>query len=103
VSLRGIFTPCSSTTTKLEAGVTCKSEAVFQEKIGNTVGRVDVPTEVDTIAQYSAAMVADAPHPEAARAWLQFIGSEGAFAAFAPYGFQTLRREGGVATAFSTR
>jgi len=33
-------------------------------------------------------MVADAPHPEAARAWLQFIGSETAFAAFAPYGFK---------------
>jgi ABC-type Fe3+ transport system substrate-binding protein len=33
-------------------------------------------------------MVADAPHPEAAQAWLQFIGLEGAFAAFAPYSFE---------------
>jgi molybdate transport system substrate-binding protein len=72
----------------VEAGVTWKSEAIFQEKIGNPIGRVDIPTEVNTIAQYSAAMVADALHPEAARAWLQFIGLEGAFAAFAPYGFE---------------
>ena len=57
-------------------------------KIGNPIGRVGIPTKVNTIAQYSAALVADAPHPEAARAWLQFIGSEGAFAAFAPYGFK---------------
>ena len=72
----------------VEAGVTWKSEAIFQEKIGNPIGRIDIPADVNTIAQYSAAMVADAPHPEAARAWLQFIGSEVAFAAFAPYGFK---------------
>jgi molybdate transport system substrate-binding protein len=72
----------------VEAGVTWKSEAIFQEKIGNPIGRVDIPTDVNTIAQYSAAMVPDAPHPEAARAWLKFISSDAAFAAFAPYGFK---------------
>jgi molybdate transport system substrate-binding protein len=71
----------------VEAGVTWKSEAIFQEKIGNPIGRVDIPAEFNTIAQYSAAMVAGAPHPEAARAWLQFIRSDGAFAALQPYGF----------------
>jgi ABC-type molybdate transport system substrate-binding protein len=72
----------------VEAGVTWKSEAIFQEKIGNPIGRIDIPADVNTIAQYSAAMVADAPHPDAARAWLKFIGSENAFAAFEPYGFK---------------
>jgi molybdate transport system substrate-binding protein len=72
----------------VDAGVTWKSETIFQEKIGNPISRVDIPADVNTIAQYSAAMVADAPHPEAARAWLQFIGSEAAFSAFAPYGFK---------------
>jgi ABC-type molybdate transport system substrate-binding protein len=70
------------------AGVTWKSEAIFQEKIGNPIGHVDIPPELNTIADYSAAMVADAPHPQAARAWLDFISSDSAFRAFEPYGFR---------------
>jgi ABC-type molybdate transport system substrate-binding protein len=72
----------------VEAGVTWKSEAIFQEKIGNPIGHVDIPAEVNTVADYSAAMVADAPHPEAARAWLEFLRSNNAFKAFEPYGFR---------------
>jgi molybdate transport system substrate-binding protein len=56
-----------------EAGVTWRSEAIFQEEIGNPIGHVDIPTEVNTLANYSAAIVAGAPHPEAARAWLDFV------------------------------
>jgi hypothetical protein len=52
----------------VEAGVTWRSEAIFQEQIGNPIGHVDIPTAVNTLANYSAAMVAGAPHPEAARA-----------------------------------
>ena len=72
----------------VQAGVTWRSEAIFQEKVGNPISRIDIPAELNTIAQYSAAMVTDAPHPEAARAWLQFIGSDNAFAVFEPYGFK---------------
>jgi molybdate transport system substrate-binding protein len=72
----------------VQAGVTWRSEAIFQEKVGNPISRIDIPAELNTIAQYSAAMVANAPHPEAARAWLQFIRSDHAFAAFEPYGFK---------------
>jgi len=71
-----------------EAGVTWKSEAIFQEKIGNPIGHVDIPAQVNTIADYSAAMVAEAPHPEAARVWLEFLRSDTAFKAFEPYGFR---------------
>jgi ABC-type molybdate transport system substrate-binding protein len=70
------------------AGVTWKSEAIFQEKIGNPISHVDIPAEFNTIADYSAAMVADAPHPAAARAWLDFIRSDSAFTPFEPYGFK---------------
>jgi ABC-type molybdate transport system substrate-binding protein len=70
------------------AGVTWKSEAIFQEKAGNPIGHVDIPPALNTIADYSAAMVADAPHPQAARAWLDFIRSDRAFRAFEPYGFR---------------
>jgi molybdate transport system substrate-binding protein len=72
----------------VEAGVTWKSEAIFQEAIGNPIGHVDIPSELNTLANYSAAMVAAAPHPEAARAWLDFLRTETAFKAFEPYGFR---------------
>lgn len=71
-----------------DAGVTWKSEALFQEEIGNPIGHVDIPTEFNTLANYSAAMVTDAPHPDAARAWLEFIGSDAAFKIMERYGFK---------------
>jgi ABC-type Fe3+ transport system substrate-binding protein len=40
------------------------------------------------VANYSAAMVNGAPHPEAALAWLDFIRSDAAFKAFERYGFR---------------
>jgi ABC-type molybdate transport system substrate-binding protein len=71
----------------VQAGVTWKSEAMFQEKIGNPIGHVDIPAASNTRAEYSAAMVAGAPHPQAAQAWLEFMRSADAFKAFEPYGF----------------
>jgi ABC-type molybdate transport system substrate-binding protein len=71
-----------------ESGVTWRSEAIFQEKIGNPIGHVDIPAEQNTLAVYSAALVADAPHPEAARAWLEFIKSDAAFRVFEQFGFR---------------
>jgi molybdate transport system substrate-binding protein len=72
----------------VDAGVTWRSEALFQEEIGNPIGHVDIPVEHNTLANYSAAMVKDAPHPEAARAWLDFIRSDDAFKVFERYGFR---------------
>ncbi len=72
----------------VEAGVTWRSEAIFQEEIGNPIGHVDIPTAVNTLANYSAAMIAGAPHPEAARAWLDFVSSDGAFQILGRYGFK---------------
>src|SRR5215475_11597050 len=70
------------------AGVTWKSEAIFQEEIGNPIGHVDIPREKNVIANYSAAMVPDAPHPEAAQAWLAFVTSDEAFKILDHYGFK---------------
>jgi molybdate transport system substrate-binding protein len=72
----------------VDAGVTWRSEALFQEEIGNPIGHVDIPAEQNTTAYYSAATVKGAPHPEAARAWLEFLVSDAAFRAFEPYGFK---------------
>jgi ABC-type molybdate transport system substrate-binding protein len=71
-----------------EAGVTWSSEAIFQERQGHPIAHVAIPAEQNTRAIYSAAMVSDAPHADAARAWLEFIRSDAAFAALAPFGFQ---------------
>jgi ABC-type molybdate transport system substrate-binding protein len=60
----------------VDAGVTWKSEALFQEEIGNPISHVDIPEAQNTRAEYSATMVKDAPHPEAARAWLDFIAAK---------------------------
>jgi molybdate transport system substrate-binding protein len=72
----------------VEAGVTWRSEAIFQEQIGNPIGHVDIPTPIRTLANYSAAMVAGAPHADAARAWLDFVGSDSAFKILEHYGFR---------------
>jgi ABC-type molybdate transport system substrate-binding protein len=70
------------------AGVTWRSEAIFQERQGNPIAHVDIPAEQNTRAIYSGAMVPGAAHADAARVWLTFIRSDPAFAAMAPYGFQ---------------
>jgi ABC-type molybdate transport system substrate-binding protein len=72
----------------VEAGVTWKSEAIFQEEVGNPISHIDIPPEHNTVANYSAAMVPDVPHPEAARAWLAFITSDDAFKILDRYGFK---------------
>jgi ABC-type molybdate transport system substrate-binding protein len=72
----------------VEAGITWKSEAIFQEEIGNPIGHVDIPAAHNTLAVYSAATVPAAPHPEAARTWLDFIGSDAAFKVMARYEFK---------------
>ncbi|TCZ52765.1 substrate-binding domain-containing protein [Roseicella aquatilis] len=71
-----------------QAGVTWTSEALFQEQAGHPISHVAIPPEQNTRAVYSAAMVAGAPHPEAARAWLGFLRSEAALRIFERYGFR---------------
>lgn len=71
-----------------DAGVTWKSEAIFQEQAGHPIAHIDIPADQNTAAIYAGAAVHNAPHPEAAKAWLSFIQSDGAFAAFEKYGFK---------------
>ncbi len=75
-----------------QAGVTWRSEAIFQERQGNPIAHVDIPADQNTRAIYSAAPVSGAPHPDAAKAWLAFIQSDAAFAELAPFGFQRFAR-----------
>jgi molybdate transport system substrate-binding protein len=73
---------------RADAGVTWKSEAMFQEQAGNPIGHVDIPDEHNATAIYAGAVVKSAAHPQAAREWLEFIRSPGALAIFERYGFK---------------
>ena len=72
----------------VDAGVTWQSEAIFQEQTGNPISHVDIPDALNTTAIYAGAEVAGAPHPQASRAWLDFIRSPEALAIFERYGFR---------------
>jgi molybdate transport system substrate-binding protein len=71
-----------------EAGVTWQSEAVFQEQVGHPISHVDIPPNENAIAVYAGATVKGAAHPEAAKAWLEFIRSSEALQIFERYGFK---------------
>jgi ABC-type molybdate transport system substrate-binding protein len=73
-----------------QAGVTWRSEAIFQEGQGNAIGHVDIPAEHNTRAVYSAAIVSNATHVDAARLWLSFIRTDAAFNAMKSFGFQRI-------------
>lgn len=78
---------------KVQAGVTWQSEAIFQEQIGHPVSHVDIPAAQNSTAIYAGAVAAGAPHPRAARQWLDFIHSPDALAIFEHYGFKPYRAE----------
>jgi molybdate transport system substrate-binding protein len=71
-----------------DAGVTWQSEAIFQEEVGNPLGHIPIPDNVNVTAIYAGAQVKDAPHAAAATAWLDFIHSPEALKIFERYGFK---------------
>jgi cytochrome c/ABC-type molybdate transport system substrate-binding protein len=71
-----------------DAGVTWKSEAIFQEQAGHPIANVSIPAKYNTIAVYAGAVVKNARHRTAARQWLQFLKTPTAQAIFARYGFK---------------
>ncbi|WP_407672306.1 substrate-binding domain-containing protein [Noviherbaspirillum pedocola] len=77
-----------------DAGITWKSEALFQEQIGNPISHIDIPEHLNTTATYAGAMAKGAAHPQAARQWLEFIRSDEAFGIFRQYGFMRYKEAG---------
>jgi molybdate transport system substrate-binding protein len=71
-----------------DAGVTWVSEAIFQEQAGNPIAHVSIPDADNATAVYAGAQVAGAAHPQAAKAWLDFIRSPEALRIFEGYGFK---------------
>ena len=75
---------------KVDAGVTWQSEIVFQRQIGHPIEAVPIPADQNTVESYSAAAVAGAAHPDAARAWLAFLQTPEALAVMQGYGFKAV-------------
>jgi molybdate transport system substrate-binding protein len=76
---------------KAQAGVTWQSEAMFQEQAGHPIGHVDIPAAQNTTAIYAGAVASHAPHPQAARRWLDFIRSPEGLSIFERYGFKAYK------------
>lgn len=70
-----------------DAGVVWYSEAHFQQMIGNPIGMVEIPPGQNMNGTYLAGVFKDAPHPEAARAFTDFLLTDKAQAIFRKYGF----------------
>jgi ABC-type molybdate transport system substrate-binding protein len=77
---------------RADAGVTWRSEALFQEQSGHPIEHVDIPAALNTTGIYTGAVVKGAAHPDAAKAWLAFLASPQAFAIFERYGFQAYKQ-----------
>jgi ABC-type molybdate transport system substrate-binding protein len=73
---------------RVEAGVTWRSEALFQEQIGHAIGHVDIPDAQNATGVYAGAMVRGAAHVRAAKEWLDFIRSPEGLSIFERYGFK---------------
>lgn len=70
-----------------DAGVTWSSEVLFQKTIGNPIAGVAIPAQENTTAIYAAAVLRQAPHAAAAKAWVAYLTSEEAQAIYRKFGF----------------
>ncbi len=84
-------TPIRIMEKKSDAGPVWYTEAFFQRMIGNPVGLVEIPAKVNTQVVYTAASLKDAPHPQAAKAFLKFLGSKKASGIYQKYGFMPVK------------
>ncbi len=80
---------------RADAGVTWQSEAIFQEEAGHPISHVDISDALNSTAIYAGAVVAGAPHPDAAKLWLDFIRSPEGLAIFEHYGFKPYQGSNG--------
>ncbi len=71
-----------------DAGVTWKSEAIFQEQAGHPIANVAIPAKDNTTAIYASAIVKGAAHPKWAKDWVNFLKSPTALQIFEHYGFK---------------
>lgn len=81
-------TPMRILTGQSDAGVTWTSEVLFQRNLGNPIEGIAIPAALNTPAVYAAGVLKGAPHPEAGRAWIHYLLSDEAQAAYREFGFK---------------
>ena len=69
---------------ELDAGITYVTDVL---STSGTVEGVDIPAEVNVVAEYPIATLTGAPNPDAAAAWVEFVLSEEGQAILTSYGF----------------
>ncbi len=72
---------------KADAGPVWLSEALYQERIHSGIEAVRIPEKDNVLATYEAAVVQRAPHPDAAKAFVNFLTTDTAQAIYRSYGF----------------
>jgi len=70
-----------------DAGPVWHTEVAFQQRIGNPIEGVAVPAEHNIIATYIAGQLIDAPHPQAAAQFMNYLMSDEAAAIYRKYEF----------------
>ncbi len=82
-------TPMRILAGQADAGVTWSSEVAFQRQIGNPIAAVAIPAAQNVTAIYAAGVLRNAPHRAAAEAWVSFLQSADAQAAYRSFGFRS--------------
>jgi ABC-type molybdate transport system substrate-binding protein len=65
------------------------SEAYYQQMIGHPIEMVVIPDDENINATYMAGLMKNAPHPQAAKDFMNFLVSPAAKAVYIKYGFTT--------------
>jgi ABC-type molybdate transport system substrate-binding protein len=65
------------------------SEAYYQQLINHPIELVEIPEKENIKAEYIAALMKSAPHPQAAKDFMNFLVSPAAKAIYKKYGFST--------------
>jgi molybdate transport system substrate-binding protein len=80
-------TPMRIMAGKSDAGPVWRTEALFQERIGNPARLVEIPPEWNQTGTYVAARLKSAPHPRAAEYFLDFLTGPEGQKIYRDYGF----------------
>jgi ABC-type molybdate transport system substrate-binding protein len=86
-------TPMRILTRQSDAGVVWTSEVLFQQSLGNPIEGVRIPSAFNAPATYAAGIIAGAPHRQAALAWIHYLQSDEAQAAYHQFGFKSVTAE----------
>ena len=84
-------TPIRIIERKADAGPVWFTEANFQKMIGNPISLVEIPSKDNIEVTYTAASLVNAPHPKAAKDFLNFLKSKKSSKIYQKFGFMPLK------------